>query len=87
MGTFSFLQKEYYINKLTKSFSFVFGYNDFTSIKYLRKNYTTQELKIIYRNTRDLVSGLYRSDPLSLALIAANFTNSKNEGLVAKFEK
>ena len=55
MGFFDKFLKEIYINQLAKAFSRLHDCDDMISIKVLRQNYTTDELKVILVHTKDAI--------------------------------
>lgn len=52
MGFFKGAKKEYYINRLVKSFKLYYHCGDMAAIECLRKNYSVQELKWIFQDLK-----------------------------------
>lgn len=52
MGLFSVLKKGKYVNHLVLAFKMVYSCGDMAAIECLRKNYTEQELKVIFQTLK-----------------------------------
>ena len=53
MGFFDKLKKEMYLNKLLTAYKMTYNCGDFAAVEFLRKNYSTKELKEIYAFLKD----------------------------------